>query len=484
MNERNEISLNILKQIRKRHRRNNEIILYLAKIQQERALFISSLMEHIQNERRSEEKKWGGRKPGSKNIKRGKSTWIDDYVKDNAAYPSYLFRRRFSVPKTLYLKLKNDLLEQKPENWQTKLNGIGYACKPTDVKLLSCLRILSCGTTTDSLDDATRMSEEIGRQYMRKFLTDVEAIYGGRYLNRRPNEQELNDVERKYRRIGVPGCIGAVDCMKIFWKNCPVSEKGQHLNKKDGKLASIQCEAWCDHDLYCWAWNAGRVGTNNDITVLYRSPLFQDILNGTFSLKKRNGYKILRNGVRRFLFYFLVDGIYPDWPIFLKPIHQPINRDEKKFSKLQEGIRKDIERLFGVLQTRFEILRREFKTWDKELIISVTNVCVILNNMIVRMHQKGELLDEVGNINVVSEMLEEEEERLGIVHEEYDANLADMEQMELDDEEAEQERLLYEEYCLTNVEGHHTLTDDVIELVRRRRNDYNMMNELSETSFE
>ena len=104
--------------------------------------------------------------------------------------------------------------------------------------------------------------------------------------------------------------------------------------------------------------------------------------------------------------------------------------------------------------------------------------------MIVRMHQKGELLDEVGNINVVSEMLEEEEERLGIVHEEYDANLADMEQMELDDEEAEQERLLYEEYCLTNVEGHHTLTDDVIELVRRRRIDYNMMNELSETSFE
>ena len=350
-NERNEISLSLLKTIKKRRRRNNEIILHLAKIQQERALFIASLLEFLQNDRYNEPTRWGGRKPGSKNIKRGRSLWIDDYVKDDATYPSYLFRRRFSIPKTVYLKLKSDLLERKPENWETKVNGIGFAGKPTDVKLLSCLRILSSGTTADSLDDATRMSEEIGRQYFRDFLNDVIEIYGDRYLNRRPTETELEGIEQKYRRIGLPGCIGAVDCMKVFWKNCPAAEKGQHLNKKDGKLASIQCEAWCDHDLYCWSWNSGRVGTNNDITVLYRSPMFMDILNGTFKLRKRNGYKILRDGVRRILYYFLVDGIYPDWPIFVKPIQQPINGDEKKFSKFQEGSRKDIERLFGVLQT-------------------------------------------------------------------------------------------------------------------------------------
>ena len=44
----------------------------------------------------------------------------------------------------------------------------------------------------------------------------------------------------------------------------------------------------------------------------------------------------------------------------------------------------------------------------------------------------------------------------------------------IDDEEAEIERLVFEEYCLTNVEGHHALTDDVIELVRRRRLEYDI----------
>ena len=125
--------------------------------------------------------------------------------------------------------------------------------------------------------------------------------------------------------------------------------------------------------------------------------------------------------------------------------------------------------MFGVLHTRFEILRREFKTWDRDVIIAVTNVCVILNNIIVRMQQKGEFLDETGPIDVVSELLEEEEQRLGIQRDEYDVNLANMAEFIIDDEEAEIERLLFEEYCLTNVEGHHSLTDDVIELVRRRR---------------
>jgi len=117
----------------------------------------------------------------------------------------------------------------------------------------------------------------------------------------------------------------------------------------------------------------------------------------------------------------------------------------------------------------FEILRREFKTWDKDIIISVTNVCVILNNIIVRMQQRGDLIDEVGPIDAVTELLEEELNRLGIQEEEYAVNLADMEELIVDDENDEMERLLFEEFCITNVEGHHSLTDDVIELVRRRR---------------
>uniref|UniRef100_A0A0D2ZU15 Uncharacterized protein n=1 Tax=Brassica oleracea var. oleracea TaxID=109376 RepID=A0A0D2ZU15_BRAOL len=60
--------------------------------------------------------------------------------------------------------------------------------------------------------------------------------------------QRLLDVG-EYR--GFPGMIGSIDCMHWEWKNCPTAWKGQYSR-----------------------------GTLNDINVLDRSPVFDDIING------------------------------------------------------------------------------------------------------------------------------------------------------------------------------------------------------------
>ena len=79
------------------------------------------------------------------------------------------------------------------------------------------------------------------------------------------------------------------------WENCPKAMKGQYHNPKDGKLATISCEALVVRRLYCWHWFSGRCGTNNDITVLDNSPLFNDILSGKRRMTLPEGYVI--NGV-------------------------------------------------------------------------------------------------------------------------------------------------------------------------------------------
>lgn len=152
-------------------------------------------------------------------------------------------------------------------------------------------------------------------------------------------------------------------------------------------MATIACEAWCDHSLYCWHWYPGRAGTNNDLTVLYSSPFFRDIMNGFFKLESQRPYQIIPEGERRKMLYVLVDGIYSSWPFLVKPIHAATSREEAFFSTIQEAKRKDVERLFGVLQARFGILRRELKQWDIIDILNISNACIILHNMIVRMQQ-------------------------------------------------------------------------------------------------
>ena len=56
---------------------------------------------------------------------------------------------------------------------------------------------------------------------------------------------------------------------------------------------------------------------------------------------------------RSWLMYYLYDGIYPSYAIFVKPIHALIIDAEKYMTKQQQATQKSVERLFSALQGRF-----------------------------------------------------------------------------------------------------------------------------------
>lgn len=388
-------------------------------------------------------------------------------------YSPYLFRRRFAVPKALYKKLREDLLNYNPAFWERRKCGFGKWGHTTDARLLAVLRMLSSGCPADSLDDAVYMSEQSINESFRQFCKDVIGMYSSEFLNRRPTKKEMSDVEHAYNNRGFPGCIGSLDCMKLYWKNCPFYDKGQYKNSKESKLATIVCEAWCDSQLYCWHWFPGRAGTNNDITVLYSSALFRDIMNKYFIIESTDSYKILPAGIDRKLYYILVGGIYPDWPFLVKPIHGAQSDEDSFFSKAQEGRRKDVERLFGVLQSRFEILRREIRKWDLIDIIDISNTCVILHNLIVRMQQEG-LFDaelEWGE-NVVIEliqMVDNERNQSKLSQQEYQQNIVLADARMSTNPEQQIDELLLRELQMTDTDAHHQLMAELITHVNRHR---------------
>ncbi|GKD05286.1 reverse transcriptase domain-containing protein [Tanacetum coccineum] len=87
--------------------------------------------------------------------------------------------------------------------------------------------------------------------------------------------------------------------------------------------------------------------TSYDAHPLPDSPLFDDVLSNTapeapFGVNGRTYNKD----------YYLADGIYPTWSLFVKTF--TIARVEKtlQFKRVQESARKDIEQTFGVLQGR------------------------------------------------------------------------------------------------------------------------------------
>ncbi|KAG9410117.1 hypothetical protein AC1031_022099 [Aphanomyces cochlioides] len=173
--------------------------------------------------------------------------------------------------------------------------------------------------------------------------------------------------------------LGSVDCYNWKWKNCPKAWHGQYRGNKG---TSISLEAVVSHDLHFWSYNFGIPGSLNDINVVERSTLLHDIVNGAAPI-----IEYVVNGKTYKLPYWLVDGIYPQWAVFVKGISHPQSEARRWFTKQQEALRKDVERGFGVLHARFAIVKNPARSWSRERVSSIMKACVILHNMIVEDEQ-------------------------------------------------------------------------------------------------
>ncbi|XP_034225459.1 uncharacterized protein LOC117635217 [Prunus dulcis] len=166
-------------------------------------------------------------------------------------------------------------------------------------------------------------------------------MYGQWYLHSL-NPADLYRLLHKASRRGFSRMLGSLDCLHWEWKNCPTAWAGQYTGYNHKPIVVLEIVASYD----TWIWHAifGVAGSNNDINILARSPLFNDVVNG---VSPHIQYVV--NGNEYNLGYYLADGIYPRWATLVKTISQPNTPKKRVFSQKQKAYRKDVERAFGIL---------------------------------------------------------------------------------------------------------------------------------------
>lgn len=300
---------------------------------------------------------------------------MDDYFSLNLVYNETQFRRRFRMRRPLFLKIV-EALSGWDEYFTLRPDALNRPGFSPIHKCTVAIRQLAYGGSADQLDEYLKMGESTGVECLKKFVKGIIEVYGEEYL-RRPTVQDVERLLEIGERRGFPGMLGSIDCMHWHWGKCPNARKGQYTRGDHG-VPTIILEAVASHDRWIWHAFFGVAGSNNDINVLSHSDLFVKELRG-----EAPQVQYFVNGRQYTKGYYLADGIYPDWAVFVKSIRAPQSAEHKLYSEHQEGERKDVECAFGILQSRFCILRRPARLYDQGDLENIMLACIILHNMII-----------------------------------------------------------------------------------------------------
>ncbi|XP_042428542.1 uncharacterized protein LOC122015618 [Zingiber officinale] len=279
----------------------------------------------------------------------GHERLVNDYFSITPVYHDEIFRRRFRMRRELFLRIVN-ALENHSAFSQHRDDAVRRKGLSPLQKCTAAIRQLAYGVPADHLDEYLRMGESTAIRCLFKLCEYVVEIFGDRYL-RRPNADDVQRLLQMHdERHDFPGMLGSLDCMHWKWKNCPVAWKGQFTRGHGSP--TIILEAVVSHDLWICHAFFGVAGSRNDINVLYESPIFNNVLQGNMP-----EINFTVNDTTYTKGYYLTDGIYPEWATFVKAFPCPEDPKRKLFKERQESARKDVERAFGVLQSRWVIVR-------------------------------------------------------------------------------------------------------------------------------
>ena len=222
-----------------------------------------------------------------------------------------LFR---SMSRSLFLRIQSAVETYEPYFIQKRDNAQRLSLSSLQ-KITAALRMLAYGVAADFMDEYVRIGESTARESMKKFVQAVVDIFSKEYL-RSPNNEDIARLLVNGERHGFPGMLGSIDCMYWKWKNCPTAWKGQYSGHI--REPTIILEAVASFDLWIWHAFFGLLGSNNDINVLERSPIFSELEQGRALAVN---YSI--NGHEYTMGYYLANGIYPKWLTFVKTILSP-----------------------------------------------------------------------------------------------------------------------------------------------------------------
>uniref|UniRef100_A0A7N2QZ59 No apical meristem-associated C-terminal domain-containing protein n=1 Tax=Quercus lobata TaxID=97700 RepID=A0A7N2QZ59_QUELO len=125
-----------------------------------------------------------------------------DYFAPTPIYPPTLFRRRFRMKRSLFLRIQSQV-EAHDSYFVQKRNSANKLGLSSLQKITAALRMLAYGVSGDLIDEYVRIGETTALESLKKFVTTVIDVFSEEYL-RKPNNEDIARLLAHGERRGFP----------------------------------------------------------------------------------------------------------------------------------------------------------------------------------------------------------------------------------------------------------------------------------------
>lgn len=245
----------------------------------------------------------------------------DYFIEEDKTYPDDAEHtlRNFKMNRTLFNRIQAGVV--KYDNYfEQKYDAARRLGFSSMQKISAAIRLLAFGLPVNLAGENLKMGESTTIESLHRFCSAIIEVFGKEYL-RAPNSEDMKRLSEAGESRGFPGMIGSLGCVHWEWKDCPTAL--QHGMEKN---PVITLEAAASNDLWIWHALFGVPGPLNEINVLGRSNLVNDIINQS---GPEVSFTLYRNRQYNMKGYYLTDSTYPSCDTFVRSLNNPVTNNQR-----------------------------------------------------------------------------------------------------------------------------------------------------------
>ncbi|XP_024972712.1 uncharacterized protein LOC112511324 [Cynara cardunculus var. scolymus] len=169
----------------------------------------SEMDNYIRNYAQNNHVSYRGSIPGHIVINRDRENadriLFNDYFSENHRFPESMFRRRFRMSRTLFVRIL-DVVQSHDNYFLQRRDGCGKFGLSCYQKVTAVFRMLSYGVAADATDEYVKIGESTVLEAFKRFCRAIVEVFGERYL-RTPNANDVARLLQVGEQRGFPGML-------------------------------------------------------------------------------------------------------------------------------------------------------------------------------------------------------------------------------------------------------------------------------------